>query len=155
MLIEAGRVVAIDADIAWVETLRRSTCGECAARRGCGHGLLNASLPGASRGLIRARLPERLRGELQLHDTVELALPERSLLRAASLLYLLPLTTALGAALLANRFAVAEGVAQGRIDMVVAIAAALGLGSGLLLLRVVSHRTAGDPAFVPEVTARR
>ena len=41
MLVESGRVVAIEPDAVWVETLRRSTCGACEVRNGCGHGLLN------------------------------------------------------------------------------------------------------------------
>ena len=41
MLLETGRVVAVDADSVWVETIRRTTCGSCAVQKGCGHGLLN------------------------------------------------------------------------------------------------------------------
>ena len=40
MLTETGRVVAVDDDGLWVETVRRSTCNACGVRQGCGHGLL-------------------------------------------------------------------------------------------------------------------
>ena len=52
MLLERGRVVAIEADAVWVETIRRSTCAGCSARSGCGHGVLARASGG--RGLIRA-----------------------------------------------------------------------------------------------------
>ena len=47
MLIETGRVVAVEAneEALWVETIRQSTCGSCAANKGCGHGLLNRANP--------------------------------------------------------------------------------------------------------------
>ena len=51
MLTETGRVVAVDGDRLWVETIRKSTCGSCAAQKGCGHGLLNR-ISDNQRGLI-------------------------------------------------------------------------------------------------------
>lgn len=154
MLTETGRVVALEGGVAWVETLRRDTCGQCAARAGCGHGLLNSTLPGASRALVRARLPDALRGEVQVQDTVQLALSEKSLLRAASLLYLLPLAAALAAALLADQFLVAAGSGQGRADLQVSVAALLGLVAGLMLLRQLAKRRSDDPTLVPLVMLR-
>ena len=56
MLIETGRVVALEGNTVWVETLRQSACGSCSARAGCGHGVLNAVAPGASRAVVKARL---------------------------------------------------------------------------------------------------
>jgi sigma-E factor negative regulatory protein RseC len=45
MLTEQARVVALDAETVWVETIRQSSCGSCSARAGCGHGMLNYGAP--------------------------------------------------------------------------------------------------------------
>ena len=52
MLTETGRVVALEQDSLWVETIRQSTCGSCAVQKGCGHGLINQISDG-SRSFIR------------------------------------------------------------------------------------------------------
>lgn len=43
VLYETGRVVAVDGDGLWLETLKKSTCGQCSARAGCGQQLLAKS----------------------------------------------------------------------------------------------------------------
>jgi len=153
MLTETGRVVAIDGDAVWVETLRQSACGACSARSGCGHGLMNQALPGASRGLVRARPDEGLRGELAVHDEVELALPEGEFLSAAAATYLAPLAAALAGALLAQRFPGAG--MQTASDAATALGALAGLAAGFLGLRLFSRRRAGAAAYVPVITSRR
>ena len=52
-IIESGRVVAIEESGVWVETIRSSACGSCAARSGCGHRTLAGMLTG-DKGLVRA-----------------------------------------------------------------------------------------------------
>lgn len=151
MLTETGRVVAIDGDAVWVETLRQSACGACSARSGCGHGLMNQALPGASRGLVRARPGDGLRGLLAVHDEVELALPEDQFLAAAAATYLVPLAAALGGALLAQHF-LGAGAAS---DAGTALAALVGLAAGFLGLRAFSLRRAGAAAYMPVITSRR
>ena len=154
MLTEHGTVVAMEANCVWVETLRQSSCGSCNARAGCGHGMLNSALPGSSRGLVKALLPTDRSLQLDLHDTVEIALPEASFLRAAALLYVLPLLTTVAAAVLADQFWVAEGGVQAAADLRVVVAAALGLGGGVLALRVASRRAEASPALQPQVTGK-
>lgn len=154
MLKESGRIVALEGDRAWVETLRQSACGSCAARGGCGHGLLNSALPGGSRGLVRARLPETLRPRIAVHDRVELSLPEGSFLRAAALLYLLPLATALGAALAGSVLLVPTGTSGGAGDLTVSLCAAAGMLLGLGAVRALTRRATRGAAMEPLITAR-
>ena len=40
MLTETGKVIAIEDDGLWVETLQLSACAQCAARQGCGQRVL-------------------------------------------------------------------------------------------------------------------
>lgn len=153
MLTERGRVVAIEADRVWVETLRQSSCGSCSARAGCGHGMLNSALPGASRGLVKARLGHGL-PPIALHDEVEISVPERGFLQAASLLYALPIAATVGAAMVADRFLVDAAAGQGMADLQVTIAAALGLGLGLLSVRLLTGASGDGAALEPLVTAK-
>ncbi|MEO1078075.1 MAG: SoxR reducing system RseC family protein [Pseudomonadota bacterium] len=151
MLTETGRVVGLDGDTVWIETLRQSTCGACSARSGCGHGLLNAALPGGSRALVKARLDSDLRRSISLQDQVEVALPERSFLTAAAALYLLPLVTAVLGALVAQAFWSDAGASA---DAAVALASLAGLGTGLGVVRWLSRRQLATGSYVPVVTAR-
>jgi sigma-E factor negative regulatory protein RseC len=154
MLTEQGKVVALEPGSVWVETLRQSSCGSCNARAGCGHGMLNSALPGSSRAVVKALLPADRLLRLELHDIVEIALPENGFLRAASLLYVMPLLTTVGCALLADRFWVMDSSVQAAADLTVVVGAGLGLAAGLLLLRLASTRLQGSPLMQPRVTAK-
>jgi sigma-E factor negative regulatory protein RseC len=154
MLTETGRVLALEDGVAWVETLRQSTCGACAARSGCGHGLLNTARADSSRGVVKALVPKSTGLSLNVHDTVELALPERSFLSAASMLYVVPLVTTLGAAILTEHLFLAEGAPAAAADLQVSLAAIVGLTGGLLAVRWHARHTRDDPAYQPRVTAR-
>jgi len=154
MLTETGRVVGLDGDTAWVETLRQGTCGACSARSGCGHGLLNSARPGSSRALVRARVGQDLIGELRLQDSVELALPERSFLRAASLVYATPLIAAIGAALAAERWLARGAATAASTDLATVLGAAGGLVAGFLAVRWLGRRRPATE-YLPTITARR
>lgn len=155
MLTESARVVAVEETAVWVETLRQSSCGSCAARAGCGHGMLNSARAGVSKGLLKAALPVDKTLVVSLHDTVEISVPEQGFLRAAWLLYAMPLLTMLLAAGLADHFWASLGLSQAAMDLRVTVAAASGLGAGLLLLRFLSQRMGADPDLQPRVTGVR
>lgn len=153
MLTENGRVVAIDGDSVWVETLRGSACGSCSARSGCGHDMMNRVAAGSSRGIVRARRSTGFSLPLAVHDSVTLALPESSFLAAASTLYLAPLLSTLAGALTANRLAGSAGLSPAGSDLTALAGAALGLAIGLGLARVLARR-AGAGSFEPKITAK-
>lgn len=154
MLTEVGKVVALERGAVWVETLRQSSCGSCAARAGCGHGMLNTAAPGSSRGLVKALVPEANNFALAVHDTVEISLPETRFLRAAFLLYLLPLATTVLAAIAANGAFAEASLSQSAIDLRVTLSAIAGLGIGLALVRLLSSRRSSDTYWHPTVTAK-
>jgi sigma-E factor negative regulatory protein RseC len=154
VLTETGKVVAIDDDAVWVETLRQSTCGSCTARAGCGHGMVNSALEAKSRGVVRALLPAGGGEPLSLHDTVLISLPEQTFLRSAALLYALPLLAMLAAALVADHLYGDAGLSAAGADLRVVLGAVLGLSAGLLALRVLSRRSAANPMLNPRVTTR-
>ena len=124
-IIESGRVVAIEETGVWVETIRSSACGSCAARSGCGHRTLAGVLT-SDKGLVRARDSEQLTAAAcSINDRVEIAIRGSTLTRGALVLYGGPLV--LGVAL---------SLAQGNgSDLQVAAAFFLGLMFGFLSLR--------------------
>ncbi|MFK8041281.1 SoxR reducing system RseC family protein [Congregibacter sp.] len=152
MLTETARVVAVDSDGVWVETLRQSSCSSCAARSGCGHGMINSAKAGVSKGLVKAALPSDGSFAVGLHDTVEISVPEQGFLRAVWMLYAMPLLTMLFAAGFADYFWAASELSQAAMDLRVTLSAVAGLGAGLLLLRFLSDRRSGDTDFQPRVT---
>lgn len=152
MLTETARVVALDDESVWVETLRQSSCGSCAARSGCGHGMINSTGISSSRGLVKACLPKDLSLRIGLNDTVEIAIPERGFLQAAGMLYAMPLLTTVLAALLADQYWSSAALTQAALDLRITVAAATGLAAGLLLLRQLSGRMSRRWEFQPRVT---
>ena len=144
--------MAIEGDTAWVDTRPAGACGRCSARPRCGR-LLYGALSEGGRGPMRACLDRYWAGRVRIHDTVELSLPEHCLLRAASLLYAVPLLTTLAAAVLADRCAAAP-IPAGAADLQVAAAACAGFGLGLLLMRPAARRAEANLEHLPRVTGR-
>jgi sigma-E factor negative regulatory protein RseC len=105
MIEEQARVVAVADGIADVSTIRRSACGSCDAKGGCGTSILAAWFPQRQ---LRFRLPNHL--DARPGDTVVVGLDEGSLQRASLVLYGLPLAGLVGGAVLgevaARQFAV-------------------------------------------------
>ncbi|MEE4300936.1 MAG: SoxR reducing system RseC family protein [Pseudomonadales bacterium] len=129
MIEETARVVAVEDGGVWIEARRRSACGRCAARSGCGHGLLD--------DFVRDR-PVHLRidaghapADVEVGDFVRVGIEERALLRAALRVYALPLGGFLAGA-------TAAALAGGG-DALAAGAAFAGLAIGLLAARASQH----------------
>jgi sigma-E factor negative regulatory protein RseC len=122
MLTETGRVVAVERDGLWVETIRQSTCGSCAAQNGCGHGLLNRIAEGR-RNYVRVLGPGPAIAACAVDDQVRISIPDQVILRGSLVVYMLPLLCMLS---LAAGAVVLWPMSQD-------LAAAGGAGTGLLL----------------------
>ncbi|MBF7731635.1 SoxR reducing system RseC family protein [Pseudomonas sp. N040] len=139
MIEETGRVVALEEGAVWVETLRKSTCSSCSANAGCGQGLLDKLGVGRQRGFVRV-LSDL---QLALDDVVVIGIREDLLLRAALLVYLLPILGLLAAALLASSLGLAEGW--------VILSGMAGLLGAWLVVRWRCRHSEDDPARQPVV----
>ena len=139
MIEETGRVVAVEADAVWVETVRLSACQSCSANKGCGHAMLDRHQAG-SRARVRAlnSLP------LQVDQTVVLGLPEGALLKGAVLVYLLPLLLLFVGALCGDALVPVNGNGA-------SAGGVIGLLFGFFLNRWYSHRHQHDPSLQPRV----
>ena len=141
MLLETGRVVAIEADGVWVETIRKTTCGSCAAQKGCGHGLLN-SISSGRRSLIRA-LPGKLHpSECRVDDEVQISIPDEVILRGSFIVYIVPLVFMLLGTIMGSGYA-------SNVDLGGAAGAAAGFLLGFALVRVHAWRHRDDRTLQP------
>ena len=120
-----GRVVSLVDDRggarAVVEVDGAPACPRCAAGKGCGAGLLPTGGPRRFEADIREGFDARV------DDRVEVTLAPRNLLRAAVIVYGVPLAGGLGGAAAAYAFALGDAGA--------ALAALFGLAAGLAASR--------------------
>ena len=142
MLTEVGRVIAVERDGLWVETIRSSTCGSCGARKACGHGLANQVRDG-ERGLVRVLPGDAEVGDCAVDDQVVISLPEEIILRGSFIAYVLPLAGMLVGALAALEFL------PGNPDVLSALGALAGLAVGFTVVRLHSLAHRDDPKYQP------
>jgi sigma-E factor negative regulatory protein RseC len=138
MIEEQGIVVAIEAGIAEVEIIRRSTCGACSARSGCGVSLLDRVL---------GRRPQRLllvdKLKVSPGDEVIVGIPEGALLKAAVVAYMIPLLGLLVGAIIGDLPSLSGAMDQG----LPLLTGAIGFAAGLIVTRLYSRRLAIDPRW--------
>jgi sigma-E factor negative regulatory protein RseC len=87
---EHAKVVALDDGDVWVETQRRSACGQCAAGHSCGTAVLGKVL-GNKRSRVRILNPSST--ALSLGDEVVIGIEEQAMVRGSFSLYTMPLLT--------------------------------------------------------------
>lgn len=145
MHIPEGRVVSVEADThparAVVEVVSAPRCARCASGKGCGAGLLGADT-------APRRVEAFISGDFDLAagDRVQLQLAAENVLRAAVLVYGLPLVGALVAAALAW--------GAGASDVGAALAALAGTAAGALAGHLQVRRADCLRQFTPTVIAR-
>lgn len=103
MIEQKATVISRDGQRVWVEAERHSTCGQCAARKGCGTGLLAKHV-----GQRFSRIAVDTDEDLQIGQQVMVSIPEQALLSGALMMYLLPLVVMFAAAMLARMSGLGE-----------------------------------------------
>lgn len=126
MIEEQGRVIAVERNVVWLETLRRTGCGRCDEPGGCGNG--------------GARLRDRVEQVKALNnsgesfavgDLVRFGVPADAVLHGAAVLYLFPLLMLLAGA------ALGDWLAPG--DTGALAGAAAGIAAGFVSLRLLAR----------------
>ncbi|MGK0499124.1 MAG: sigma-E factor negative regulatory protein RseC [Oceanicoccus sp.] len=140
MITETGRVVAIEADGLWVETIRSSTCNSCSVQKGCGHSMLNKVGDG-KRHHMRVMLGALAASDFTVDDEVKVCIPEQVLVSAALLVYLLPLLSLLAGASLISIWW--SG------DVAALLGAVMGFALGLGLVRLHAWRNRNNQSLQP------
>ena len=131
MIEQVAHVHAIDQTTVWLDTIRLSTCNSCSMKSGCGQRLMNQATD-CKRSRIELPLPQDM--ALNVGDEVVLGIPQKAFIKASLLTFAMPLMIMLAFASLAQWGALSEPAAV--------VAALLGLGLGLLLLRRYSQSDA-------------
>lgn len=146
MIEENARVIAIEGEIAWVETRRKSTCGGCSAKNSCGSSLLERFVGQRNNRLAVSRVADIHEG-----DEVVLGLDESKLLRGSFAVYMLPLLLMLLMAMLAPGLVPGQWLGSEAASVLGGLS---GLGLGLFWLKGYAKRALIDGRFRPVILRR-
>lgn len=140
MIEESGRVVAVDGAFAWIETRRKTACGSCSAKAGCGTSVLDKAF-----GQRMNRIRALNQVEARVGDEVIIGLSESALVRGSFAVYAIPLVGLFAGAGLATALSGAEG------EGLAILGGVLGLAAGFIAVRRFSHRIQTDRSYQPVV----
>jgi len=146
MIEETAQVVAADGEFVWVETQRQSSCGDCAARQGCGTATLGKVL-----GQRRTRVRALNRTAVRVGDRVVVGIDERALVRGSLAVYAVPLLGLLAGGVLGALLQAHLQLAGEALTLAVGVA---GLIAGLLWVKGFTRRIRGDSRYQPVVLRR-
>ena len=138
MIEENGLIVATEAEEAWVETSRRSSCGSCEAK-GCGTGALSQVLGRKSQ---RLRVKNTIGAETG--EQVVLGISESALIKGSLAVYLVPLLALLGGGLFGEVMAAQLSLSEEGTSIAFAL---ISLALSLIWLRRFNRRVANDERF--------
>lgn len=139
MILETGRIVAVESDSLWVETIQTSSCDTCRAEQGCGQRLM-AKFSGHT-SYIRVLLQGRDAAQYHLGEQVNIGVPEAVVANGSMIVYLLPLLTMM----------LFSGLAHWQLERepITITAALIGLCLGGLAVRLHAYQTRNDPRLQP------
>jgi len=130
-----GRVIAVEAGFAWVESVRQGGCSSCASKGACGSQLLGEALTPASSSQAANHILAQDPVGVRVGDTVLLGIEEEGALRAAFLMYGLPLFGLMSGLLLAQPWG----------DLWALAAGGAGLGLALIMVWLLGRASQARP----------
>jgi sigma-E factor negative regulatory protein RseC len=139
---ENAKVVSLEPDFVWLESIQQSACTACSAKSACGQGLLN-SIFQSKRHYFKVSTIG-FNEKLQIGDEVEISVDEHVLSLGALAVYGLPLLTMIGGALFASSL-------QQSSDAYALTGAFLGFVLGLLMLSVINYTQRNNPKIYPKL----
>lgn len=146
MIEETATVVKCEGEFAWVEAQRQTTCGNCAANKGCGTSVLAKVI-----GKKVARMKAINKAEAHVGDRVIVGMNEAALVKGSLAVYLLPL-------IFMMLFAVTGKVVAAQMawptEAVVILFAVIGLVTAGLWLKSFTRRIQHDNEYQPVVLRR-
>ena len=147
MIEEQGQISRTKGEFAWVHTQRKSTCGQCAAQKGCGTNVFSKVL---GNKLVEFKAINKI--DAAEGDQVVLGLHESVLLKSAALMYVLPLVSMFLFALLTT--AIGQSLELNVSQAWVSLFAVLGLLMGFLGARLFARSHQTDERFQPVILRR-
>lgn len=143
MIEEQAQVVEMDGDQLVLQAQTRSSCGSCAASKGCGTSVLSKVV-----GRKFSRFHADNSVDAEVGDTVIVAISEDALLRGSLVMYMIPIMGMLVFALVSDQLL--DLLAENR-DLLIAGSGIAGLVSGSLLSRWYFQRRVNVHRFRPVV----
>lgn len=144
MIEEHALVVALNDDGVWVETQRRTACGQCAANKGCGTATL-AKVLGNKRSRVRALNPKAT--SVAVGDEVIIGINEQALVRGSLAVYALPLLVMFVFGLLGQ--VLGTQLLFESPEVVIIGSSIVGLVLGFAWVRRFTSRIASDERYQP------
>jgi sigma-E factor negative regulatory protein RseC len=146
---EHARVVALGDEDVWVETQRRSACGQCAAGHSCGTAVLGKVL-GNKRSRVRILNPSAT--VLSVGDEVVIGIEEKAMIRGSFHLYALPLLSFFLFAALGQ--VLTQQLLLGHSEAMTIGFGMLGLGVGFAWVKHFSRAISDDAHYQPVLLRR-
>ena len=144
MITETAIVVSIENNQTWVETQRKSACGQCSANKGCGTSVLSKVI---GNKLTKIKAINNI--DAQVGDEVLIGLNEQSLLKGAFMTYMLPLVLMFIFSLFGQ--IVSENLMLQNNELLIIIFAIIGLLLGLQKVKIFSSAIAKDENYQPVI----
>jgi sigma-E factor negative regulatory protein RseC len=143
MIEEQAQVVDISGDLLVLQAQTKSSCGSCAAKKGCGTSVLSKVV-----GRKFTRFQAENSVEAKVGDTVIVGISEQALLRGSLMMYIIPIMGMLVFSLVSDHLL--DLPVKNR-DLLIAAAGIAGLVSGSLLSRWYFQRRENVHRFRPVV----
>lgn len=144
MIEEHAQVVELNAEGVWVETQRRTACGQCAANKGCGTATL-AKVLGNKRSRVRALNPKAT--AVTVGDEVIIGIDEQALVRGSLAVYTLPLLALFAFGVLGQLLG--TQLLFGSPELLTIGFSVFGLVLGFVWVRKFTARIASDERYQP------
>lgn len=144
MITETAIVVLIEDNQTWVETQRKSACGQCSANKGCGTSVLSKVI-----GNKLSKIKAINNINAQVGDEVVIGLNEQSLLKGAFMTYMLPLLFMFIFALVGQLMS--ENLQLQNNELLVIVFAVVGLMLGLRQVKSFSSAIAKNENYQPVI----
>ncbi|MCY4046207.1 MAG: SoxR reducing system RseC family protein [Cellvibrionales bacterium] len=148
MITEKAQVVAINEDAIWLKSTRQSACDSCKLKTGCGQKLL-AEAKGRQH-FIEVPVTKDFTESLSVHDDVDVAINEQTLLKGSLVLYVLPLILMLLGAVFLPSFLPSAELSSDIFAIFGAILGLLlGFGLSFILSQKMMRATSHQPFILP------
>ena len=144
MITEHATVVVIENNQTWIETQRKSVCGQCSANKGCGTSVLSKVI-----GNKFSRMKAINKVGAEVGDEVVVGLNEKFLLKGAFMTYLVPLIYMFVFSLFGQL--IAQEAQSFDSELFIVIFAALGFFLGMRQLRKFSTAISENENYQPVI----
>ena len=149
MIEEYAQVIEFEGDDIWVETQRKSACGQCAANKGCGTATL-AKVLGNKRSRVRVLNPNATK--VSIGDEIVVGIEEKALIRGSCAIYLAPLLSMFLFGLLGDVMAIQMNILKSEILII--FLSLIGLAIGFIWVKRFARSIASDSKYQPVLIQR-